>query len=98
MSDKGEFEMTDDVHVHEGRKAGMTVSVRLKPDEAEELVALSRRYDTTLSETLRLAVRSLMSATDYATLKNQRTGVGSFARVRTEAEVDELITVGGGTS
>jgi hypothetical protein len=88
--------MTDDVHVHEGRKAGMTVSVRLKPDEAADLVTLSRRYDATLSDTLRLALRSLLTATDYSTLKNQSSGVGAFGRVHTEApEVDELVTVGG---
>ncbi len=48
--------MDDKVTVHEGRRVGSVVSVRLKPEEAELLEALSERDGRTLSETLRLAL------------------------------------------
>jgi hypothetical protein len=48
-----------DIQRHEGNRAGIVVSVRLKPDEAELLRALSERDNRTLSETLRVALHSL---------------------------------------
>lgn len=45
-----------DVQLHEGHRAGIVVSVRLKPDEAELLRALSSRDGRTLSETLRVGL------------------------------------------
>jgi hypothetical protein len=48
----------DDIQVHEGRRVGAVVSLRLKPDEAELLSALAARDGRTLSETLRLALHS----------------------------------------
>lgn len=45
--------------VHEGRRVGAVVSVRLKPDEAELLEALSEREGRTMSETLRAALHAL---------------------------------------
>lgn len=45
-----------DVQRHEGARAGLAVSVRLKPEEAELLRALSERDGRTLSETLRVAL------------------------------------------
>ena len=50
------------VQVHEGRRAGVVVSVRLKPDEAELLEALSERDGRTMSETLRVALHCLARA------------------------------------
>jgi hypothetical protein len=56
--------MTDksDIQVHEGRRAGVVVSVRLKPSEAELLEALAERDGRTLSETLRVALHSLATS------------------------------------
>jgi hypothetical protein len=51
-----------DVQVHEGRRAGVVVSVRLKPGEAELLEALAARDGRTLSETLRIALHTLASS------------------------------------
>jgi Ribbon-helix-helix protein, copG family len=45
-----------DIQRHAGNRAGLAVSVRLKPDEAELLRALSERDGRTLSETLRVAL------------------------------------------
>jgi hypothetical protein len=81
---------TNEVQVHEGRPTGITVSVRLKPDEAQVLTSLSRRYEMTLSETLRLALHSLAGSSDYTTLKIQSSGLGSFTRG--EIEEQSLIT------
>jgi len=47
-----------DVQHHDGVRAGIVVSVRLKPDEAELLRALSERDGRTLSETLRVALHT----------------------------------------
>ncbi len=47
------------VGVSQGQKPGGIVSVRLKPDEMELLVALSDVGARTLSETLRLGLRCL---------------------------------------
>lgn len=47
------------VGVSRGAKAGGVVSVRLKPDEMELLVALSEVSGRTLSETMRLGLRCL---------------------------------------
>jgi hypothetical protein len=47
-----------DIHRHEGQRAGIVVSVRLKPDEAELLRALSERDGRTLSDTLRIALHA----------------------------------------
>jgi hypothetical protein len=48
-----------DIQHHEGNRAGIVVSVRLKPDEAELLRGLSERDHRTLSETLRVALHAL---------------------------------------
>lgn len=47
------------VEVHEGRRVGAVVSVRLKPDEAELLEALAERDGRTMSETLRVGLHCL---------------------------------------
>lgn len=52
----------NDIQVHEGRRAGVVVSVRLKPDEADLLEALAERDGRTLSETLRVALHLLASS------------------------------------
>jgi len=52
-----ESEYTDVQH-HLGNKAGIVVSVRLKPDESELLRALAERDGRTLSETLRVALHT----------------------------------------
>ena len=41
-----------DIQRHEGNRAGIVISVRLKPDEAELLRGLSERDGRTLSGTL----------------------------------------------
>lgn len=48
-----------DIQRHEGDRAGIVVSVRLKPDEAQLLRALSEREHRTLSDTLRVALHQL---------------------------------------
>jgi len=60
--------MTDenDIQVHEGRPAGVVVSVRLKPADAELLEALAERNGRTLSETLRVALHALATSPDPA--------------------------------
>lgn len=50
------------IQVHEGRRAGIVVSVRLKPQEADLLEALAERDGRTLSETLRIALHCLANA------------------------------------
>ncbi len=45
-----------DIQHHSGSRAGLAVSVRLKPEEAVLLRALSERDGRTLSETLRVAL------------------------------------------
>ena len=56
--------MSDDteITVHEGRKAGVVVSVRLKPAEADLLEALAERDGRTLSETLRIGLHCLANS------------------------------------
>jgi hypothetical protein len=49
----------DKIEVHEGRRAGVVVSVRLKPDEADLLEGLAQRDGRTLSETLRVGLHCL---------------------------------------
>jgi len=51
-----------DIQVHEGRRTGVVVSVRLKPDEADLLEALSARDGRSLSETLRVGLHCLAAA------------------------------------
>lgn len=51
-----------DIQVHEGRRAGVVVSVRLKADEAELLEALAERDGRTLSETLRVALHTFATS------------------------------------
>lgn len=53
-----ESQQYTDIQRHEGARAGIVVSVRLKPDEAELLRALSERDGRTLSETLRVALHT----------------------------------------
>ena len=52
----------DDIQVHEGRKTGVVVSVRLKPAEADLLEALAEQSGRSLSETLRVALHTLASS------------------------------------
>ena len=47
-----------DIQHHEGNRAGIVVSVRLKPDEAQLLRALAERDRRTLSDTLRIALHT----------------------------------------
>jgi len=58
--------MTDEneIQVHEGRRAGVVVSVRLKPADAELLEALAERNGRSLSETLRVALHVLARSPD----------------------------------
>ena len=47
-----------DIQHHESSRAGIVISVRLKPEEAELLRALAERDGRTLSETLRVALHA----------------------------------------
>jgi hypothetical protein len=47
-----------DIQHHQANRAGIVVSVRLKPDEAELLRALAERDRRTLSDTLRVALHA----------------------------------------
>jgi hypothetical protein len=55
------------VEVSQGNKPGGIVSVRLKPDEMELLMALSEASGRTLSETMRLGLRCLGEKPSQAT-------------------------------
>lgn len=59
---KGAMAENEDIQVHEGRRAGVVVSVRLKPAEADLLEALAQRDGRTLSETLRVALHLMASS------------------------------------
>jgi Ribbon-helix-helix protein, copG family len=59
---KGAMADKEDIQVHEGRRAGVVVSVRLKPAEADLLEALAKRDGRTLSETLRVALHLMASS------------------------------------
>lgn len=48
-----------DIQKHQPRRAGIVVSVRLKPDEAQLLHALADRDGRSLSETLRVGLHAL---------------------------------------
>jgi hypothetical protein len=82
-----------DIEVHKGRKVGLTVSLRLKPDEAEVLAALSQRYDASLSETLRLALSALASAADYTKLTVQSSGLGGFTQADRHSQLGETLAL-----
>ena len=85
--------MTDnpdhEVQVNKGRRVGMTVSLRLRPEDAEVLASLSRRYDTTLSETVRLALNALAHSADYTKLTVQSSGLSGFTRAESRGPLDE---------
>ena len=68
----------EQVTVHSGRPVGMTLSVRLRPEEAEVLVSLSKRYELSVSDTIRFAIDSLGRATDFTRLRVQTSGPGRF--------------------
>lgn len=85
MSDTSE----DEIQVHQGRRVGMTISLRLRPDDAEVLAALSRRYDLSLSDTVRLALASLAHASDYTRLTIQSSGPAGFTRTESRGPLDE---------
>jgi hypothetical protein len=61
--------MTDETHekveVHEGRRAGIVISVRLKPDEADLLDDLADRYGLSLSDTVRHGLFALRDQPRY---------------------------------
>lgn len=77
MSDQ---KKNDEVEVHEGRRTGTIVSVRLKPDEADLLEALAERQGRTLSETMRVALQVLASTPDRRELELPTATSGSFTR------------------
>jgi hypothetical protein len=55
--------MSDEqITAHEGRRLGVVVSVRLKPDEADLLEFLSERDGRTMSETLQIALHNYAAA------------------------------------
>jgi Ribbon-helix-helix protein, copG family len=73
----------EQVPVHEGRRAGVVVSVRLKADEADLLEALAARDGRTLSETL----RSALHAYSRVPLPPRRDPFGPFTRGGTTLEL-----------
>lgn len=97
MSDQSKRSKADkqeqEVHVHAGHRVGMTVSVRLRPDEAETLASLSRRYDMSLSDTLRLALDTLAQAADYTKLTIQSSGPTGFTRSELRGPLDDRLAL-----
>lgn len=79
----------DEVQINKGRRVGMTVSLRLKPEDAEVLAVLSRRYDTSLSETVRLALSTLARSANYTQLTVQSSGPSGFTRAESRGPLDE---------
>jgi len=73
------------VGVSQGNKPGGIVSVRLKPDEMELLVALSEVSGRTLSETMRLGLRCLGEKPALATGSN-------VSRLRLDTRGTEAVT------
>jgi hypothetical protein len=62
------MDQKNDIEVHEGRRVGGVVSVRLKPDELEVLEALAKSSGRTLSETLRAALHQFARTPDLPRL------------------------------
>lgn len=89
MTSNGEREF----EIDGGRRVGMTVSLRLRPDEAETLAALSRRYDATLSDTLRLALTALAQAADYTKLTVQSSGPAGFTRTESRGPLGDRVSL-----
>lgn len=50
------------VEVHEGRRVGVVISVRLKPEEAELLDDLAERHGLSLSDTVRQGLYALRAS------------------------------------
>ena len=73
------------VGVSQGSKPGGIVSVRLKPEEMELLVALSEVSGRTLSETMRLGLRCLGEKPALATGSN-------VSRLRLDTRGTEAVT------
>jgi hypothetical protein len=72
-----------DVKVHEGHQAGVVVSVRLKPDEANLLEALAERDGRSLSETLRIALHEFSRMPRHGEMS-------PFTRGGSSPELDEV--------
>jgi hypothetical protein len=80
--DRTDYEV---VSVSKGNKPGGIVSVRLKPEEMELLVALSEVTGRTLSDTLRLGLRCLGEKPAQAT-------GSSVLRLRLDTHASEAVT------
>ena len=79
------------VGVSQGNKPGGIVSVRLKPEEMELLVALSEVGGRTLSDTMRLGLRCLG---DRPTLATSASAVEPA--VRTSGSVSDIVFTANG--
>jgi hypothetical protein len=81
-----------DIEVHEGRRVGGVVSVRLKPDELEVLEALAESSGRSLSETLRVALHRYARTPDLPRL-GRPSEVGGYTRGGESRDDDkQLIT------
>lgn len=88
----------EDITVHEGRRTGIVVSVRLKPDEADLLQSLSERDGRTMSETMRVALNYLASAPIIrGSAISLGEGLNRFTRGDQEPEGLETALVGAST-
>lgn len=87
-AEKQEPQSTDR-QVHEGRRVGAVISVRLKPDELELLEALAERDGRTMSETLRLALHSFARNPDRPEIAFAGEE-GSFTRGGESREKEEI--------
>ncbi len=83
--------MDEDVAVHEGRRVGVVVSVRLKPEEADLLELLSERDGRTMSETLRVALHYLATAPKLRGGIAMHGELGPFTRGGESRDVYELV-------
>jgi predicted DNA-binding protein len=84
-------EPTDEAQSQEGRRTGVVVSVRLKPEEADLLEALSERDGRSLSETLRVALHAF--ARQPSDLNRLDQAINRYTRGGREIEVSGGLAV-----
>lgn len=79
------------IQVHEGRRAGVVISVRLKPEEADLLEGLAERDGRSLSETLRVALHAF-SRQPLAQVRLDR-GIAAYTRGGQDLDVPSELRV-----
>jgi hypothetical protein len=79
----------NNIEVHEGRRVGGVVSVRLKPEELEVLEALAESSGRSLSETLRVALHRYARTPDLPRLSRPGEVIG-YTRGGESRDDDEV--------